>query len=531
VTARALPRKLLSSSLFLAAAALVVLALAGCVNQQHEVAKYRSLVDGPHPPAIPDYSNGLSLETALLLANRNFEQIPLSGENYLQALIDKDRAYSNFLPTISLAPQVSYTNKNSAGVSSSGATEEAGTGGKTVHTDVPIAGGYQNFNLFGSIYNLYRNAANVDEQRALLFDMQQQVLLETAQTYYAVLAAEQSVLVLRDSVAVQDEALRDMRGRYRAGIADELDVVQIEAEDASTRAQLTAAIATAHTGRQTLEFMIDAPVMDVALVDRLDVPTMLMPMPDALAIGQNDRQDLAAARFAITAAKQNVEEQISAYYPSISLDLDYYLHKETIPTNIEWAGILTANVPIFTGGLLYQNIRTAWSQLRQAWLQESFTSRQVREQVQEAYENVISEQRQLPDLRVAVSSAQEALRQSQQSLNVGLATYLDLLTAQNALLSAQLAYTTDEFNYKTDYLDFLRAMGRLLRPESTHAILSPLHETLPPELITPAPMTAPIFPGTQPATQPLPPMFVPPAIVPATVPSALPPVPPPATMP
>ena len=107
MTAGALTRKLLSSTLVLssAAAALAVLALSGCVDQQHEVAMYRKVVDGPKPPAIPDYTNGMSLQTALLLANRNNEQVSLSGEDYLQSLIDKDRAYSNFLPTISLAPQ------------------------------------------------------------------------------------------------------------------------------------------------------------------------------------------------------------------------------------------------------------------------------------------------------------------------------------------------------------------------------------------------------------------------------------------
>ncbi|HEX4123467.1 MAG TPA: TolC family protein [Tepidisphaeraceae bacterium] len=506
-----------------------VFVVAGCVNQQSEVAKYRTLINGPHPAAIPDYSNGLSLETALLLANRNYEQIAISGENYLQSLIDKDRAYSNFLPTISLAPQVSYTNKPSSGVSASGAVSAPITGGKTVHTDVPVAGGYQNFNLFGSLANLYRLAHTVDQQRALLFDMQQQILLETAQTYYAVLSAEQSVVVLRNSVKVQDEALKIERGEFRAGLTTSLAVAQIEAQDAATRAELTAAIAQAHTGRQTLEFMIGSPVMDVPLVDRLDVPNELLPMAQALAVAQDNRQDLAAARFAIQAARQNVNQQLAAYSPSVSLDVDYYFHRETVPSNIEWAGIFTANVPIFTGGLLYQNLRQAWSEFRQAWLQESYTSRQVREQVQQAYENVTSEARQLPDLRLEVASAQEALRQSQTSLQVGLATYLDLLTAQNALLSAQLSYTTAEFDYKVFYLDFLRAMGVLNRPSSPMPILQPLHEVIPPELITPGPVfptIAPLIPATQPAPRVGPPATMQPPEVPSSVPSTLAPLPP-----
>jgi hypothetical protein len=141
-------------------------------------------------------------------------------------------------------------------------------------------------------------------------------------------------------------------------------------------------------------------------------------------------------------------------------------------------------------------------------------SRQVREQVQQAYENVISEQQQLPQLCLEVASAQEAYRQSVQSMNIGLTTYLDLLTAQNALLSAQLSYTTAEFNYKTDYLDLLRAMGLLLRPESTRAILAPLQETMAPELRIPGPTTAPAVPSTQPAPPATRSFIAPPATMP-----------------
>ena len=292
---------------------------------------------------------------------------------------------------------------------------------------------------------------------------------------------------------------------------DHWPVSQIEAQYASTSAQLTAAVAHGVPHRPADAGIHDRYllVMDVPLVDRLDVPVDLIPMAQALAIGQDQRQDLAASQFAINAARQIVQEQIAAYYPSVSLDLNYYLHKETVPSNIEWAGIFSANVPIFTGGLLYQNLRTSWSQYRQAWLQESFTSRQVREQVQQGYENVISEARQLPDLRKEVAAAREALRQAQASQQVGESTYLDLITAQNQLLSAQLSLTTAEFNYKVFYLDFLRAMGLLARPESAMPILQPLHETIPPELLTPGPTTGPRLPTT----------------APATVPSALPPLP------
>src|SRR5687768_13113279 len=83
--------------------ALFPLALPGCaVDEAEEVAIYRSVLDANVREASYAPGGPLTLETALLLANAHNERIAISGENYLQALIDKDRAAAAFFPTVSL---------------------------------------------------------------------------------------------------------------------------------------------------------------------------------------------------------------------------------------------------------------------------------------------------------------------------------------------------------------------------------------------------------------------------------------------
>src|ERR1700743_899246 len=93
------PRKRLAP---LVTSALACLLASGCaVDQKKEIATYRKVIDGKAPPAFEyQATQPLSLEAALLLANRNDEQLASSGEDYLQALIDKERQFSTFLPTI-----------------------------------------------------------------------------------------------------------------------------------------------------------------------------------------------------------------------------------------------------------------------------------------------------------------------------------------------------------------------------------------------------------------------------------------------
>ncbi len=118
-------------------------------------------------------------------------------------------------------------------------------------------------------------------------------------------------------------------------------------------------------------------------------------------------------------------------------------------------------------------MRTAWSQLRQSRLSQLQVVRTVDEQVKTAYQNFRDSKRRLDEEHVEVLAARDALIQAEQSYPVGLAAYLDIITAQDQLLTAQLSLVTEEINYKIFFLDLLRTMGKLERPEMIPAPSAP----------------------------------------------------------
>jgi len=480
------------------AAATCALIAAGCVNQRKEVALYRNVVDGPkQEPLCRDYSNGaeLTLEQSLLLANGGNEQIDIEGETYLQTLIERDRSFSTFLPTISLAPTYSWQNKRSTSGSvvtgGTGGTGSTGTGTGSTGTGstgtgstgvigaapnrytafvAPVTAQMNLFNGFRDVASIRAAYANVDQYRDLLLDLRQTVLLETAQAYYQVLLAERSVEVLTNSANFQNARVSDMQGRLRAGIAQPLDLAQTEAQAAATRASLVTAQSNVSTARLQLALMVNAEVEDAKLVDHLWVPEKLMPVDEAVQTADQIRPDLRAFESAVRVARENVKVAIGEYYPSVSLNLDYYLHRDASPTNVEWSSLLSLNLPIFSAGTIHADVRQAWSKLRQALYQEWLQFRQVRHDVKAAWVTVNDSARRIVELQTEVAASQEALRQSTQRYTAGLAINLDVLTAQDSLLSSQLDLATEEFNQKIYYLDLLRAMGQMNLPTAANPI-------------------------------------------------------------
>lgn len=453
-----------------ALAAVLLLVVGGCVNQTHEVRTYRDVVDAgvQHPRP---YKSGepLSLVRALALANEDNEQISLQGESYLQSLIAKDRAVSQFLPTVAFQPDFTIEQAPKNGTTSAGADVSpqvaASAGGFVEGSQVwhrfeaPVVA-TENLS-FVSYPNIESAGQTVVQQRQLLLDAQATVLLDVAQTYYQVLRSEAQVVVLTNSLKVQQARLADSQSRYRNHLALALEVSQTEAQVASTTATLTQAQSDVRNGRHMLAFLIGVSEVDGPLLDEVVVPAQLGSADEFREKAAATRQDLLAAYAAVKASRYSVDAAIAEYYPSVSINVAGFLYREYFSSASKWDAILIANLPIFAAGTIEEDVRNAWSKLRQALLYQQELKRQIDRDVQIAYDNLTTSDTTLADLRQEVKAAQDALDQSQQLFKNGLAIYLDVLTAQDTLLNSQLDYTNEEFDRSVFYLDLLRITGQL----------------------------------------------------------------------
>lgn len=443
-----------------AALLMMTLALTGCtVDQRRDVALYRDVVDLPgaitHEPGAP-----LSLEQALRLTNAANERLSLEGENYLQALIDRQRTAASLLPTLDLFGNLTFRDRAGGG-GESGGGEGGGSQSRRTLFDAGLGAQYT---LFTGLTDFNRARAaklTAEQRRWLLLDLREALLLETAQAYYAVLQAERLVQVLESSVAVQEQRLRDIRARQEVGFARPLDVAQIEAQASDTRVALLDARNQAANARSALALLTGAEVHASPLTDEFSPPDAIPDLDHLLALAYDRRQDLIAAAEAARAARFNVDAEIGRYYPTVSVNLDYFLTRDTAPTDRDWAGLLSINLPIFSAGRIDADVRDAWSRFRQAILNHSLTRRQIRRDVETEHQNLTATAHRVQELRYQVQAAAEALRQAEAAYQAGLGTNLERIAAQDQLLSAEVRLVSEEFNAKVAYLAALRAAGVL----------------------------------------------------------------------
>ena len=415
--------------------------VAGCVNQQKEVLTYRKVLDGPSatmPALQPEApTEALTLDAALTLANQHNEQLNVSGEDYVLALIDETRAAQNFFPSISFAP--SFTRQEKFAVPSSGST-----GGFDFnkflpqnYTDLPINTALRT-NVVQDLYAVSTAAKTSEQRRALLLDLQESILLQVAQTYYGILEGEQSVRTLRTSVATQEARVGMMRRRLEQGVARRVDVLQSEADAAGARVQLTNAADQVARGRAALATLLGVPAVEGELADRFAAPESVDSPEALLSTARVHRQDLLAAAHAVNASAEAVKSAWGEYAPTIGVNLNTFLYRGSFPQDSWWTAIFTVNLPLFEEPRIHNDVRTAYARLRQNVDRARYTDLQVAENVRAGYADFVASRQRIKDLETEARSAQDAYDAATHAYSAGTSTNLDVLTAQDSAVSAQL---------------------------------------------------------------------------------------------
>jgi len=487
----------------------VALALAlvasGCVNQRKEIGKYREILDRDVPGPVPQLAprEELTLTRALLLANQDNETLMIRGEDYVQAMNDKDRAFAQFLPTISVQPNYTISHNQNAGqssVTSAGTARPVGTSGgfkavgRTLRRfEVPVVATGNLFRGFRDFQSLEAADWTLEQFRQLMLDARATLMLDVSQAYYQVLLAERSIDVITQSLGAQQERVRDAQGKINAGTGKPLDLAQAEAQVASTRVTLVQAQGDAANARTLLAFLIGAKEVSGPLHDDFGLPDRTARVEDLLSQAWTHREDYRASQAVVEAAQHNVEAAIGEYYPSVTLNITGYLFRENFSDASKWNTLLQVNLPIFSAGVIEADVRTAWSKLRQAALDQSLLHRQIEEQVRQDYQNYLTSNDKLRELDAQISAAAEAYRQAKAGFSAGTAIFLDVLTAQNVLLNSELEVATEAYNEKVIYLTLLRSTGGLSFGEIRRATTRP--STMPTTLPTTAvPAPAPTEP-------------------------------------
>lgn len=405
----------------------------------------------PGALAAQDQRPGVRLDEAIRLAELAQPSVVQARTGVINAEARRRVTNGAFLPNLSFSSNGSTSFSEgssrvdqSTGEIISGNTTSSSFGGS-------ISSSIDLFTGFRRGADRRAAGAQVTAAEASLTNATFQQKLATTNQFYDALAAEQLLGVRAASLRRAEEQLNVAVNRLRAGAATTSDSLRSLVTVGQARLQLITtetqlASAEANLGRLIgregrVRALADSALFEIRTVDTTGLRQEALNNAPTVQVALANAD---AARASLSAAK-------AAYWPSLNLSgsnsfnangrNDYEIFQSRqVSLGLSWQ--------LFNRFSREQNIQTQLSSLEVAEANQAESRRQVLANLTVRLAELYAAATRIEITRTSVAAATEDLRVQQERYRLGLATIVDLLTAQEALNQAEV----DAVNARFDYL-------------------------------------------------------------------------------
>ena len=277
-------------------------------------------------------------------------------------------------------------------------------------------------------------AAQADAEAARIL-----LAANVARGYLQLARIHDQLAVARRTLAQRTESLKLVTDRVNAGLDTTLEQRQAEGALPEARQQIEALQEQAQIARNAIAALVAQP--DIQIEERPlsalkpAAPPQVLPA-DLLA----RRADVAAARWRAEAATHDVASAKAQFYPNVNLTAflglsSLGLGKLLDAGSLQWGVGPAIHLPVFDAGRLRANLRGKTADLDAAV--ETYNAT-VLDAIRETADQVATLQsigKQQREQRDAQAAAEGAYEIALQRYRAGLGTYLNVLTAETAVLN------------------------------------------------------------------------------------------------
>ena len=383
-----------------------------------------------------------------LTNNADLRTAMLNVESAQAALMS---ARLSYLPQLSLTPQGTLTNWNKGEIT-------------TKTYNIPVSASWQ-IDLFGQILNPKR-AAQVSLKQAQYNEqaVQTQLIANVANIYYTLLMLDRQLEITENTAEVLKDYVETMQAMYDYGNVNSAAIEQSRTSYAQVVASLSDLRQSISETENSFCLILNEPAH---AIERGVLEEQALPSDFSVGIPLqllSNRPDVQAAEMALAACYYNTNSARAAFYPQITLS------GTAGWTNSSGAGIvnpgkLLANLigsltqPLFYRGANIARLRQARAQEEQAKIAFQTTLLNAGNEVSNALSLYQNTMEKVNSRTMQVNSARKAAEDTKELFNLGTSTYLEVLTAQQSYLSAQLSEVSDTFDQMQAVINLYQALG------------------------------------------------------------------------
>lgn len=356
----------------------------------------------------------------------------------------------SYLPSVVLAPDGSISG-----------TE----GAKAIKTYNLAASASWEIDLFGKVTNAKREAlAALEGSRAYRQAVETQLIATIANSYYMLLMLDRQLIISEQTLITWKETEHSIEALKRAGKSNDAAVLQAKAN----RLALEASVVSIRKSIRETENVLSALLADTSH-DIMRGALQKQQFPDTLSAGLPvqllaNRPDVRQAEWNLAQAYYATNAARSAFYPSLTLSGSTGWTNNVggvvvNPGSWLFSAVGSLMQPLFNKGTNIANLRQAKARQEEALLLFQQSLLDAGKEVNNALTRWQSARIRMDYVNQQIMTLQEAVRKTELLMQHTSINYLEVLTARQRLLEAELTQAQDKFEEIQGVIDLYHAVG------------------------------------------------------------------------
>ncbi|MBN1755409.1 TolC family protein [bacterium] len=312
-----------------------------------------------------------------------------------------------------------------------------------------FTGGYQWFSMKYQQESYRQEVLSLKQEKS-------DIVYAVKSTYYAIIAAQRLVILSKLGVKRAEDQLNLVTQKYELGSASQSDVAKTRVLMAEEKLRLIQAQNGEREYREDLNELLNYPLdLQFTLASDSLISRELKPMTDYIELALDSSLDISSMENALNLYKIAKTMVNSAFYPALSLSLNYSWNNIELPDNWEewrdadsWTLSMNLSWTLFNGLSRYYDHRESSLNFYKGELQLDQTIKNIVKQVRQTYGKVMESQQRIELSEARLEDARLTYEITSEKYKLGTATLLELLDSEVSLTSSENEHIQALYEYK-----------------------------------------------------------------------------------
>ena len=321
-------------------------------------------------------------------------------------------------------------------------------------------------------YNL--KLSQIDVQNAIESARSSKIALinQVKSAYYGLLLAQDSYRVLQINFANVEMTAKNINDKYEQGLASDFDKLRADVQVANQKPQLTSAQQAVNLSAMMLKVLIGVDVSEPIIFDGhlsdFEDEMLNYKVVDGQLISLANNTDLRQLELSQEQLNTSLKLIKASSCPTLSFSGNYQymtMANDFDFSNYNWFPYsvigLSLNVPILSWVGTSYKIKETKITMANLEDQKKYLENNLRVNVNSNLDNIRNAIAEMTSNKETMMQAERAYNIVQKQFEVGMATWLDLNSAELAMTQSQLLYHQSIYNFLTAKNELEKLMGNV----------------------------------------------------------------------